>query len=128
MPHLLATALSMRIANRTLCHPLTLQFSPGERWGILGPNGVGKTTLLRTLAGLHPSAAGTITLNQQPLHTLSPKKRAQQIGIVFQELYIRGSCKGSFNSMNKNLAGRRYLKETFSVFDNWKSIRITKTK
>ncbi|MFO0600636.1 MAG: ABC-F family ATP-binding cassette domain-containing protein [Myxococcaceae bacterium] len=35
---------------------------PGERLGIVGPNGVGKTTLLRTLLGELPPRSGTVTL------------------------------------------------------------------
>jgi ATP-binding cassette subfamily F protein 3 len=39
---------------------LTLRIHRGERWGLLGPNGVGKTTLLRTLVGELAADAGRV--------------------------------------------------------------------
>jgi ATPase subunit of ABC transporter with duplicated ATPase domains len=39
---------------------VSLVVSPGDRIGIVGPNGIGKSTLLRVLAGLEPSDAGRI--------------------------------------------------------------------
>ena len=64
---------------------LNLNFAAGQSWGILGPNGVGKTTLLHTLAGLKAAHSGQILLQQQPLKQLSRKQIAQQLGLVFQE-------------------------------------------
>jgi ABC-type branched-subunit amino acid transport system ATPase component len=39
---------------------IDLTIDPGESVTLLGRNGVGKTTLLRTIVGLHPAAAGKI--------------------------------------------------------------------
>jgi iron complex transport system ATP-binding protein len=66
-------------------HALSLTFQARQMWGILGPNGVGKTTLLHTLAALKASAIGCIELNNRPINTIHRLTLAQQIGIMFQE-------------------------------------------
>ncbi|MBN2580406.1 MAG: ABC-F family ATP-binding cassette domain-containing protein [Pirellulales bacterium] len=50
--------------NRTLFHDVTLDILRGQRWALLGPNGCGKTTLLRCLLGLEEPDAGRVTLGQ----------------------------------------------------------------
>ena len=42
---------------------LDLQIGPGETLGLLGPNGHGKSTALRTIAGVHPAEAGSVMLD-----------------------------------------------------------------
>ncbi|OYT89804.1 MAG: ABC transporter ATP-binding protein [Burkholderiales bacterium PBB6] len=67
----------------------SLSLSPGQIGVLIGPSGCGKTSLLRAVAGLEPTAAGTITLAGQPLSGgpqgvhVAPEDRG--IGMVFQD-------------------------------------------
>ncbi|WP_317930781.1 ABC transporter ATP-binding protein [Halioxenophilus sp. WMMB6] len=66
---------------------LSLQMAEGDIACLLGPSGCGKTTALRAIAGFHPLAAGSITLDgkllSSPDYTLEPEHR--QVGLVFQD-------------------------------------------
>ncbi|MEO7760301.1 MAG: ABC transporter ATP-binding protein [Casimicrobiaceae bacterium] len=59
--------LSAGVTGRTLLRDLSLTVQRGEVWAILGSNGVGKTTLLHTLIGLHRADSGSIALCGRPL-------------------------------------------------------------
>lgn len=63
---------------RAVLGPIRLALAPGERLAILGPSGIGKTTLLRIVAGLDPEfpqpAARTALVFQEP--TLLPWRNA----------------------------------------------------
>ena len=50
--------LSVEISNTCVCQDLSLRINPGEVWSVLGRNGVGKSTLLKTLAGLRTPVSG----------------------------------------------------------------------
>ncbi len=60
---------------RTLLAGLELQLGPGDRIGLLGPNGVGKTSLVRVLLGQLAPVAGEVVLGQ----TVVPALLAQRI-------------------------------------------------
>lgn len=53
---------SARVGDRTLWHGVDVDVPGGQFVAILGPNGVGKSTLLKVLLGLHPLAAGEATV------------------------------------------------------------------
>lgn len=56
--------VSVKIADINVIDNFTKSFVKGERIGIIGENGVGKSTLMNTLAGLHPIASGTYEIGQ----------------------------------------------------------------
>lgn len=76
--------LHVRVADKIVCQDLQLQVEPGQVWGILGRNGVGKTTLLHTLAGLREADAGDILLQQQDIRQMGRKQLAQKLGLLLQ--------------------------------------------
>ncbi|MGH3902299.1 MAG: metal ABC transporter ATP-binding protein [Pseudonocardiaceae bacterium] len=53
--------------SRVLWDSLDLDIAPGEFLALLGPNGSGKTSLLRVLLGLQPLSAGTVAIRGQPV-------------------------------------------------------------
>jgi len=64
---------------------VTLQAQAGRVTGILGRNGVGKTTLMRSIIGFTPPRAGTISFNGETIQRLPPHVIARRgIGLVPQ--------------------------------------------
>ncbi len=84
-PLLETSRLTLEIGGRQVCRELDLTVRHGERWGILGINGVGKTTLLHTLGGLRPPLSGEIRLDGRPLAALPRRQAARLCGLLFQD-------------------------------------------
>ena len=63
---------------------LDVALSTGEVLALLGPNGGGKTTLLKTLLGLIKAKAGEVQLGGRPLGTYSIRERAHVVAYVPQ--------------------------------------------
>lgn len=59
----------LRFGERVVWHHLTLDVQPGEFIAVLGPNGTGKTSLLRALLGQYRLRAGSIRVNGHPPRT-----------------------------------------------------------
>lgn len=66
----------------------------GRVTALLGPNGTGKSTLLRTIAGLQKALSGRIDLDDNDLTTLSTKQRAAQQAIVLTDRVSPGALTG----------------------------------
>lgn len=74
--------LSVGFSGRTLISDVNVQLHAGEVGALIGLNGTGKSTLLRTLSGLHQPLAGTIMANGRPLDAMSSLERARSLSVV----------------------------------------------
>jgi iron complex transport system ATP-binding protein len=83
---LLATsALRIAVPHRVLIDRLDCAVSPGEFIALLGGNGAGKSLLLRTLAGLRPPSAGSVTLAGNDIASRPRREVAQLLGFLPQD-------------------------------------------
>lgn len=74
--------LTLGYGSRTLLKDISMQVSAGTLTALVGRNGTGKSTLLRTLAGLNDHYTGSIRLGGKPLPSLSPLQRATTVSFV----------------------------------------------
>jgi branched-chain amino acid transport system ATP-binding protein len=74
---------NLRVAygNVEALHGIDIEVAEGEIVAILGANGAGKSTTLRTVSGLHRPKAGEIIFDGQPLHSL-PSHEIVMRGVV----------------------------------------------
>ncbi len=77
-----ATGLCSGYGAIPVLRDITLSIAQGESVGILGHNGMGKTTLLRTLIGALRATAGTVTLNGTDITRAAPHVRAR-LGMAY---------------------------------------------
>lgn len=66
-------------------HGVDIDIAPGQTLGIVGPNGSGKTSLLRALAGSLPARRDSIMLDGRSIRTYTDRDRARRIAMVVQE-------------------------------------------
>jgi iron complex transport system ATP-binding protein len=79
-----AENLSIGYPGHLVGSGIAISLAEGQSLALLGPNGGGKTTLLKTLLGLLPARGGKVSLNGKPLSALSIRERAKLIGYVPQ--------------------------------------------
>lgn len=85
--------LSFRFDNNThdTLHNLSLTIHKGEKIGINGESGVGKTTLLNILLGLYTPTDGIVSIDGKPLHGELLRKWQNSIGYVSQNTFLADS-------------------------------------
>ena len=82
-PAITIAGLTHRYGDREALHGIDLEIGRGEIFGVLGPNGGGKTTLFKVLATLTPPQAGTVTIFDEDAGRV-PERVRRRLGVVFQ--------------------------------------------
>lgn len=85
---LIASGLTLHRGTRRVLSAIDVALQPGRVTVILGPNGAGKSSLLQAFAGLLTPTAGTVTLDDTPVATLPPRRRARHIGYLPQDAAV----------------------------------------
>ncbi len=84
MSALTCERLSVNLGQRVVLDGVDLALERGMVTAIVGPNGVGKSTLLACLAGLREPSGGVVTLDDQPMATMTPRTRARRMAFLPQ--------------------------------------------
>lgn len=79
-----AKNITWRVGQKTIVNNVSLSVANGETVGLLGPNGCGKSSLLRILAGLRHPNSGAVTLDGQNIARIAKKQLARRIAFVEQ--------------------------------------------
>ena len=98
------TSVNQKYGGTQILWDLNLSIKKGSRTCIMGRNGVGKTTLLKSIMGLLPISSGTLVINEQNMAKKSVEARPE-IGVgyvpqgrdIFPQLTVEENLKLSLN-------------------------------
>jgi iron complex transport system ATP-binding protein len=79
-----ARGIVQSVQGRTVLNNLSCSFQKGRMYGIIGPNGVGKSTLLHILSGVEQPKQGEVLLNGRSIQSYPRKQLARQIAVLQQ--------------------------------------------
>jgi len=79
-----ADNISWKVGKKVIVDNVSLHISRGETVGLIGPNGCGKSSLLRILAGLRRPDAGCVTLDGQNIARIARKQIGRRVAFVEQ--------------------------------------------
>jgi iron complex transport system ATP-binding protein len=80
--------LAVELGGRTILSGIDFEVSPGEVVGLVGCNGVGKTTLLRLANGALDASEGHVRLGGESVSALSRRRLARGVALVPQDLHV----------------------------------------
>jgi len=81
----LSIGYKLKNANSTVANSINFSASKGELIAIVGPNGIGKSTLLRTLMNMQPALSGAVKINDKATHQLKQQELATAMSVVLTE-------------------------------------------
>ncbi len=81
----LSVGYSSKKEIKTIATHINLNLKKGELIALIGANGIGKSTLLRTLIGIQPPLSGNVILNEKNINEYDSISFAQNLSIVLTE-------------------------------------------
>ncbi len=69
----------------SIAENISLEIYKGEMVCLLGPNGGGKSTLIRTLAGMQPALSGVVTIDGDDIHAMNLELLAKKMSVVLTD-------------------------------------------
>ncbi|MCM1517506.1 MAG: ABC transporter ATP-binding protein [Pseudoflavonifractor sp.] len=76
--------------TRPILRGLNLRLRRGELVSILGANGIGKSTLLRTISGVQPPLTGHVRIGGRDLASCQPRELSRMVSIVYTDRTMAG--------------------------------------
>lgn len=114
-------ALTLHYGSSQILHGIDFEAKAGEVTCIMGTNGVGKTSFLKALAGVHPCSGGAVELAGEILGPMRPQDMAQrglsivpQGRMIFPLLSVRENLETAFSVLPKST--RRIPDEVYDLF------------
>lgn len=104
-------ALAFGYGGRTIGQGVSFALARGEVLCLLGPNGGGKSTLLKTLLGLLPALGGAVKIDGEDTIAWAPRRRARAFGYVPQS----GAGQFAFTVAEMVLMGRTAHRSIFAA-------------
>jgi putative ABC transport system ATP-binding protein len=80
--------LGRRVGELWIVNDISLEVRRGELFGLVGPSGSGKSSLLRLLNRLDEPTSGTVFLEDQDYRQIAPQELRQRIGMVTQRPFL----------------------------------------
>ena len=84
-------SLSIAYGLKLIVEDICIEVKPGEVAALIGPNGVGKTSLIRAISGVLPSQRGQVFAGEADILSLSAAERARRIAVVPQAKQYGGA-------------------------------------
>lgn len=81
----LSIGYKTKTATNVIAQNLDLNLNEAKLIALIGANGIGKSTLLRTITGIQKPISGTILLNEKNIHELDAATLAQNLSVVLTE-------------------------------------------
>ena len=80
--------VSAAVGGNTILEAIDFEVAPGEIVGLVGRNGVGKTTLLRLASGALAPVEGRVMLGDASVGAMSRREVAQRLALVPQDMHV----------------------------------------